>query len=316
MSVALVPPTSRGSRWPPRCWTVTSTSSTTLQTTITAISPTTEPRDRRTRVSVRSSNALASRARALAKRSSPCGDRRLHGRDVPVQRQCAYAPTCAPRHARSWRGEGLSHQAVAALLAAMAYRLRPTFCIDRVARRPMAPASCEQGAATSSASASPPGRPLRSGSRRSHVWSDVAAVMAVTLRFKCHQSSSACVFVRPQVTSRQSSRRRQRCYIRERARRRSRRLSAMSSFMLARGGRASEWSQGDPATVSHQGGASSTPELVAEVAHREVASWPLDVPFALHPRLRALTLEIILRTIFGASGRSRTSASMRCAIVC
>jgi cytochrome P450 len=42
-------------------------------------------------------------------------------------------------------------------------------------------------------------------------------------------------------------------------------------------------------------------ELVGEVARREVASWPRDVPFALHPRLRALTLEVILRRIFGAS---------------
>jgi len=44
-------------------------------------------------------------------------------------------------------------------------------------------------------------------------------------------------------------------------------------------------------------------EMVAEVARREVASWPRGVPFALHPRLRALTLEVVLRTIFGASGR-------------
>src|SRR5271155_421418 len=42
-------------------------------------------------------------------------------------------------------------------------------------------------------------------------------------------------------------------------------------------------------------------ELVADVAQREVASWPQDLPAALHPRLRALTLEVILRTIFGAS---------------
>jgi cytochrome P450 len=41
-------------------------------------------------------------------------------------------------------------------------------------------------------------------------------------------------------------------------------------------------------------------ELVADVVAREVASWPRDVEFALHPRLRALTLEIVLRTIFGS----------------
>jgi hypothetical protein len=44
-------------------------------------------------------------------------------------------------------------------------------------------------------------------------------------------------------------------------------------------------------------------EMVAEVARREIASWPRGTPFALHPRLRALTLEVVLRTIFGAAGR-------------
>ncbi len=43
-------------------------------------------------------------------------------------------------------------------------------------------------------------------------------------------------------------------------------------------------------------------DLVAAVAHREISSWPVGVPFALHPRLRALTLETVLRTIVGASG--------------
>lgn len=44
-------------------------------------------------------------------------------------------------------------------------------------------------------------------------------------------------------------------------------------------------------------------ELVSGVVRRETASWPHDVPLALHPRLRTLTLETVLRTIFGASGR-------------
>ena len=48
-------------------------------------------------------------------------------------------------------------------------------------------------------------------------------------------------------------------------------------------------------------------ELVADVAQREVASWPRDIPFALHPHLRALTLEVVLRTIFGASGHPTDS---------
>lgn len=40
-------------------------------------------------------------------------------------------------------------------------------------------------------------------------------------------------------------------------------------------------------------------DLVAEVVERHIASWPRDIPFATHPRLRALTLEVILRTILG-----------------
>jgi cytochrome P450 len=39
--------------------------------------------------------------------------------------------------------------------------------------------------------------------------------------------------------------------------------------------------------------------LVSEVAEREVASWPRDQAVALHPRLQGLTLEIILRAVFG-----------------
>ena len=40
-------------------------------------------------------------------------------------------------------------------------------------------------------------------------------------------------------------------------------------------------------------------ELMTEVAEREAAAWPHGAPIALHPRLQALTLEIILRAVFG-----------------
>src|SRR5947208_11932981 len=39
--------------------------------------------------------------------------------------------------------------------------------------------------------------------------------------------------------------------------------------------------------------------LVKDVAEREVAQWEQDEPIALHPRLQKLTLEIILRAVFG-----------------
>jgi cytochrome P450 len=39
-------------------------------------------------------------------------------------------------------------------------------------------------------------------------------------------------------------------------------------------------------------------DMVTEVARQAIAAWPRDVAFALHSRLRTLTLEIILRTMF------------------
>jgi cytochrome P450 len=36
-----------------------------------------------------------------------------------------------------------------------------------------------------------------------------------------------------------------------------------------------------------------------EITERAVASWPLGRPFRLHPAMQALTLEVILRTVFG-----------------
>jgi cytochrome P450 len=40
--------------------------------------------------------------------------------------------------------------------------------------------------------------------------------------------------------------------------------------------------------------------MVTEVVEREVASWPTDTAVALYPKLRAMTLEVILRTITGS----------------
>jgi hypothetical protein len=48
--------------------------------------------------------------------------------------------------------------------------------------------------------------------------------------------------------------------------------------------------------------------LLEEVTEREVAAWPLDEPFELHPRLQALTLEVILRAVFGLDPGPRLDA--------
>jgi cytochrome P450 len=49
-------------------------------------------------------------------------------------------------------------------------------------------------------------------------------------------------------------------------------------------------------------------DLMAEVAEREVASWPREEAVVLHPRLQALTLEIILRAVFGLDPGPRLDA--------
>jgi cytochrome P450 len=46
-------------------------------------------------------------------------------------------------------------------------------------------------------------------------------------------------------------------------------------------------------------------DVMSEVAAAEVERWPRDKPVALHPRLQALTLEVILRTVFGLEEGAR-----------
>jgi cytochrome P450 len=46
-------------------------------------------------------------------------------------------------------------------------------------------------------------------------------------------------------------------------------------------------------------------DTVGEVVEREVATWPVREPFALHPRMQRVTLEVILRAVFGVTDRER-----------
>jgi cytochrome P450 len=48
--------------------------------------------------------------------------------------------------------------------------------------------------------------------------------------------------------------------------------------------------------------------LMAEVAEREAASWPRERPVELHPLLQSLTLEVILRAVFGLDPGPRLDA--------
>jgi len=53
-------------------------------------------------------------------------------------------------------------------------------------------------------------------------------------------------------------------------------------------------------------------ETMMELAEQEVASWPKGVPQKMLPRMQALTLEIILRTVFGVrAGESAKLAELR-----
>jgi len=46
-------------------------------------------------------------------------------------------------------------------------------------------------------------------------------------------------------------------------------------------------------------------QMIADAASREIERWPVGRPFALAPRMQAITLDVIMAGIFGISGRPR-----------
>ena len=44
-------------------------------------------------------------------------------------------------------------------------------------------------------------------------------------------------------------------------------------------------------------------QAIAEATEREIDSWPLNTPFAIAPRMQAITLDVIMAGIFGIEGR-------------
>jgi cytochrome P450 len=46
-------------------------------------------------------------------------------------------------------------------------------------------------------------------------------------------------------------------------------------------------------------------ETMREIAAREIETWPTGVPYRLRPRMQAMTLEIIIETVFGVHGGAR-----------
>ncbi len=48
--------------------------------------------------------------------------------------------------------------------------------------------------------------------------------------------------------------------------------------------------------------------MIAEAAEREIDRWPIGEPFALAPRMQAITLDVIMAGIFGIEGTARRRA--------
>jgi cytochrome P450 family 135 len=55
-------------------------------------------------------------------------------------------------------------------------------------------------------------------------------------------------------------------------------------------------------------------DVIADIAARELATWPIGRPFALRPRMQEITLEVILRAVFGIEEPGRL-ARLRAALV-
>ncbi len=51
--------------------------------------------------------------------------------------------------------------------------------------------------------------------------------------------------------------------------------------------------------------------IVEEIVDAEIDSWPLGEEFAIHPRMQAITLEVILRVVFGVADGPRLRAAAR-----
>jgi len=52
-------------------------------------------------------------------------------------------------------------------------------------------------------------------------------------------------------------------------------------------------------------------EMMAEVARREVASWPVGEPFELWPRMQSVTLDVVMRAVFGSQPHPRLAELRR-----
>jgi cytochrome P450 family 110 len=52
-------------------------------------------------------------------------------------------------------------------------------------------------------------------------------------------------------------------------------------------------------------------ELIRETAEREIETWPVGRPFALRPHTQRITLDVILRAVFGVRDPERFALAQR-----
>jgi len=55
----------------------------------------------------------------------------------------------------------------------------------------------------------------------------------------------------------------------------------------------------------HGGAVQADAEMMAEVARQEIARWPVGEPFALWPRMQAITQEVVMTAVFGPDSEER-----------
>jgi cytochrome P450 len=53
-------------------------------------------------------------------------------------------------------------------------------------------------------------------------------------------------------------------------------------------------------------------ELMDDITRRDLATWPVDEPFALMPRMQSITRDVILRAVFGTRAGAREDALRAC----
>ncbi len=58
----------------------------------------------------------------------------------------------------------------------------------------------------------------------------------------------------------------------------------------------------------HRDAVARQTSVMAEIAEANVATWPVDTEFPVAPRMSEITLEVILRTVIGASDKARLAA--------